>query len=420
MSVYASSMKSTPSSASSTFLLVFADPRFAQAFASLPTPEDALILFDGAAMAAGMGDIGQFIRREAPHDQGALRAAELVDRLIDEVSVFDFELTSESTDGFHQRADAYGQWAEGAQERLLYRVIANAEPLDDWERWIPAQATAFSLNVGADLHALYVGVSDIVRAQFPEVAPAWERWEQWQADVGVHLDRDILQSLGRGFVSLKFPATTAQGQTLSCSVVAVRCNNPERIRELLQRGVAALQQVPALQSQQIAWEPCEDLEGFHKLGVAALAFSKMEPVVGFHDGWMIVASHPVAAQQVLAVRAGTAPAVDRQALADRFGVDIDQPLYVLSYTNVAEMVRSVATLLEGAGAAAPIAIGLAGAQAKPEQLQPLMEAAALLPSLGKVIRQFDFYEDALTVTTAGPAPASYLTHKVCRVRPPTE
>jgi hypothetical protein len=62
-------------------------------------------------------------------------------------------------------------------------------------------------------------------------------------------------------------------------------------------------------------------------------------------------------------------------------------------------------------------LGMVGAKAKPEELKPVQEALALLPSVAKIVSKFDFLEAQLSVTQAGKEPGTYETREVTIVRP---
>jgi len=61
---------------------------------------------------------------------------------------------------------------------------------------------------------------------------------------------------------------------------------------------------------------------------------------------------------------------------------------------------------------------MAAAEAKPEDLKTINEAISLLPSLAKVVRKFDFFEQKFSVIHEGPLPDSYMRETVIRIRQP--
>jgi hypothetical protein len=59
---------------------------------------------------------------------------------------------------------------------------------------------------------------------------------------------------------------------------------------------------------------------------------------------------------------------------------------------------------------------MAGGNANAEEMKPVMEALAILPSIAKVVEKFDYYEAKLAIVQAGPLPNSYLKQSVTLIR----
>ena len=184
----------------------------------------------------------------------------------------------------------------------------------------------------------------------PEAAPGLEKFAAIQDKLGVHLDEDILQAFSGERISISLPADSAAGGHQS--VLALRCQKPERIRELLHNGVDALQQIPAVKAQQLQLADCKDLDGFEEISASMLGLVGKRPVIGFHDGWMIVGSDPKAIQKVLDTWSGNGPSIDQSPQFKRFGLTVDGPVRSIGYSDTAENTRHFAQSLDKAGAMA--------------------------------------------------------------------
>ena len=303
---------------------------------------------------------------------------------------------------------------------MLGTLVAGGEPIEDWQTWIPADAVAYSLDSGVRLHPFYERLISLIRDEFPEAEPALDKFEAIQQQIGVHLDRDILQSFSGEVVSVTLPTESATGESSQESFCALRCTNPDKIRDLLHRAVEKLAELPAVQPQQLRWDACEDLEGFEQLHAVSLQMFGATPVVGFHDGWMMMASSTSAVERVLDVRSGKSPTIATSEHFQRFGVEVEGPVVSLSYSNLAENTRHLAQMVRQAGVIAPMVIGMIGAQADPEDMKPIQEIVSLLPSVANVIEKFDFLEEQLTVYQPGDTSTTYTSESVILVRPPSE
>ena len=400
----------------------FDDPRFQAVLADLPQAEDSLTIFDAGKMFSDMRGLGDFLRQQGANNgepnPKLERIASLMEVAFDELSVPDYEVTVEYTEGYRNHTDVAGKWLEGSEETLLGALLLGGEPFEDWDKWVPEDAVSYSLSTGVRLHPFYERLMTLVDQHVPEAREPLERFEAFQAKIGVHLDRDILQSFSGESVSITLPATDAAGNPKHDSVWALRCTNSERVHELLHRAVDKLKTFPPVQAQQLRLEPCEDLAGFEKLEATIFQMFNVQPVIGFQDGWMFLGSSESAIQRVLDVRSGTAPTIATSDHFQHFGLEVEGPVTSLSYSNMAESTRHAAQMIRQVGLIAPMVIGMAGAQADPEDLKPVQEIVALLPSVANVVEKFDFYEQKLTVVQAGSEPGSYTKQSVTMIRPP--
>jgi hypothetical protein len=397
----------------------FDDPRLKEALAKLPEPEDAIVFYDGRQQFAKMRGIADFVRQIARDNPEAGRVAGLMELFFDEMSIPDYEVTVGYTEGNLNRTAAYSKLMPGAEDKLLGKVLLGGDQFEDWQSWVPRDALSYSLWTGINLHPVYEKVVEVIDERIPEAKPGLEQFEAIQAELGVHLDRDLLQALSGECVSVTLPSATPGPWGGVESVTAIRCRKPDRTRELLHLAVDKLNEFPAVASQQLKLVECENLEGFEELSALMLAPFGVRPVIGFHDGWMFLGSNTAAVKTVLDARAGQgeSPISDSEAF-QRFHLEVDGPVYKLSYSNTAESTRQAAKALNQVGAMAPMILGMAGAQGNPEAIKPIQEVMGLLPSVAQIVSKFDFLEATLSVTQAGDEPGTFMKRSVTVVREP--
>ncbi len=402
----------------------FDDPRFREALAQLPEAEDTIVFFDGERLFTKIREVGEFVRKESRREGHANekveRMATLIELLIDELAIFDYEIAVEYTDGNKNRMATIGKWSDDAQDKLLGTMLVGGEPFEQWQTWIPADAVSYSLSTGARLHPFYERLTQLLREHIPELRGPMDQWEKIQETYGVHLDRDILQSFSGESVSVTLPATAPGAEGKHESVCALRCRNSERVGELLHQLVDSLNTIPAVQAQQLNLTECENLPEFERLNAMLFAMFGVQPVIGFDDGWMILGSSESAVQRVLDVRSGQSASIDASENFQRFDLKIDGPVRSLHYTNLAEQTRHAAQVIRQIGMVAPAMIGMLNPKADPEDLKPVQELLALLPSVANVVEKFDFLEASLAVEHAGDTDGTYRKSSVTLVRPPGE
>lgn len=393
----------------------FADPRIIEALKNLPEPEDSIVIFDGQQLFKQIRGIGDFIRQQSKNDPHAEPVAQIMELIGDELDIIDYEVTVEYTDGNENRAAGLGKLTPDAGEKLLGKLALGGEMFDDWQSWIPADAVAYSLSTGLRLHPAYERIMEILNTRYPaETQEALAKFEQAQKEIDLYLDRDILQSFSGEVVSIMLPSAS-EGQD---SFLAVKCTNPDRIRKLLHRLVDNLNKLPQLEAQQINLASVEGLDGFETLNVATLAAFGVKPVIGFHEGWLMIGSNPTCIQKILDARAGKTPTIDSSAHFERFHLPVEGAVGSLAFTDIEKSIHHAADMIRKVGGIAPMFLAMTGANANAEELKPVFEAVAILPSIAKVVEKFDFYQANLSVVQPGPLPDSYLKQSVTLIRPP--
>ena len=395
----------------------FDDPRLAAALERLPEAEDELVFYDGRMQMQQMRGMADFIRREAGNDEEAQKVAQLVQAVFDEFAVFDYEISVGYTEDNLNRTAAYGRLLAGTEDRVLTKVLGSGQPFDNWQRWVPADAASYSLTTGVNLHPAYEWAVKFIGENVPDGREALDKFESVQDQIGVHLDRDILQAFSGECVSVALPAsepTVFGGQE---SVLALRCQKPDRVGELLRTLVEKLKENPFFKSQLVELKPSSELDGFDELSALFFTAIGVRPVIGFRDGWMIVGSSPGAVQRVLATRAGEAPTILESEAFAKFQLDVQGAVTSASYTDLAAQTRGMGQALSSVGLIMPMVIGMMGAEADSDEMKVVQEVVALLPSVGRIVAKFDFLEAQMSVCQAGDEAGTYLRRSVVYVRP---
>jgi hypothetical protein len=394
----------------------FDDPRLAEGLKQLPEMEDSLVFFDGKTLFDALRGLGPFLQNISGGDENVERAVKILDKIWSDLAIIDYEITVEYTEGNLNRTASYGKLLANTDEATLRKMFAGGQKFEKWYGWVPAGALSYSLGTGANLHPLYERIMTILKEDVPESADALAQFEAVQEQFDVHLDADILQAFSGEYVSVAMPAVNG-GQPES--VVAFRCSKPDRIKELMHRGMDALKkiEVPQLQAQKLSLEKSKDLAGFEELSAAMLGAFRVRPVIGFQDDWMYFGSSAGAVKKVLDTKAGNGETMEGTEAFQQLKLEVAGAVDSIAYTNTAENTRNFANALNQIGFMAPMIMSMAGANANQEDLKPIQEALALLPDIAKIIRKFDFLEANVTVVQAGQEPDSYLKRSVTVVRP---
>lgn len=399
----------------------FDDPRFVEALTHLPEPENAVFFFDGRLLLEKIREFSDFIRQQNPQQNEKIeRVSGIIEVIVDELAIVDYDLTVEYTEGRQNRTAAICKLSADAKDKLLYQAVTQGRPFENWHTWVPAEAEAYSLNTGVNLHLIYEWIVQLLRTEIPELQEVLDDLERKQLELDFHLDRDILQAFSGESVSVTVPIETNNGSTTRGIVTALRCNNPDRVRELIARGVKCLADLKPFHAQELKLVECEGLEGFQELKATTLAMFGVRPLIGFDADWMLISCRSEAVAQVLAVRRGEAESIDQTESFLRFNLDSEGPVYAVGYTDIQAAVEQAAQTIEQIGAVVSVIVGMSAGQHDAEDLQPVQEALALLPSVTKVVRSVNFMEDKLCVTREGPLEGSYRRDTVINIKAPDD
>lgn len=397
----------------------FDDPRFKEALSNLPEPEDSLAFYDGRVHFEQMKSMGDTIREMAGGNADAERVVGLMNVMFDELSILDYECSVEYTDGNQNLSQAFGKLMPNSQDKMLFKAFASNKPIENWESWVPADAVSYSVQSGVNMHAIYAGMMDLIQEHFPEAQEGLDQFSAMQEQLDIDIDADILQSFPGEIVSITLPPAVPSMMGSQDSVMAMRCTNPEKIKELLHRGFDALAKQPAVQFQQFRIIESQQLEGFEELSAIMLSALGARPTFGFQDGWMWFGSNAQAIQRVLDVKAGTAESIVETDKFKQLAPEFSGPVSSISYSNLGENIRSAAKALGQGSAMAQMAIGFSGMPADAEELKPIKQILSLLPDVAKVVASFDFLEEQISVTQSfdSSGAAAYVRKSVISVRP---
>lgn len=397
----------------------FDDERVKEALKHLPAPEDALVFFDGQALSKQLEGIVSFIQKKSGDDDEGQRFAELLNSFMSEAALIDYEVTVEYTDGYRNRTAAFGKAMDGYKSTVFGKMVANQQLFADWSKWVPADASSFSLQSGVNLHPLHEWVKTKVPALFPGSEEAFFELRDAQEKLDIHLDNDIWQGFGGESISINLPGPLTPLGPSQKSVLLLRCTKPDRIRELIHRGLEALQQVPQIRNYGVTVTECESLEGFEEINAGLFAMmGGMRPIFGFRDGWLVLGTHADAVEKVFLTRGGESESIATADTFTQFAMPVSGDVTAISYSNTGETIRNIANGMQQIGALIPMVLAMSGNQQNAAKLEPLQDVLSLLPTAGRIVGKFDFIESTFSVSQPGPTSDTWIRRTATMIRPP--
>ena len=218
-------------------------------------------------------------------------------------------------------------------------------------------------------------------------------------------------------VSVSMPGgpVTPLGQS-GQGVSAIKCKNPERVKELMHRVVDILSGIPQLEQQGIELVDSDSIEGFEELNVNVFTVMGLRPIIGFQDDWLVIGSGASAVETVIATQKGEHDSFLKSDAFAEMHLEANGPVQTVSYSNLQAQTQAMAQGLMQLGIFAPTMMGMAPPEAR-EQLEPLQDLLGLLPKIAKIVRSMDFYEKQMSVSQRGDEPGSWMRQSVITIRP---
>ncbi|MCP4589249.1 MAG: hypothetical protein GY842_00755, partial [bacterium] len=175
-------------------------PRYRKAAGELPAPETTVMFFDAEALVRGMNNMVDvaFARDhhgdsdpDAPEHEGAQRGRRIVHKMIDHANVFDYVMAVTRTEGLREITTSTARMCTEAMDKPFYSMLCNRKPFERFDRYIPENATGFTVSTFLDLELLYETALDFIRTELSDGQSAIATWNQLQDDIGFNLTEDF-------------------------------------------------------------------------------------------------------------------------------------------------------------------------------------------------------------------------------------
>lgn len=185
-------------------------PRFKNAFAELPPPEDSRTFFDFQMFAGDLERMFEtmFSRAAAKgrhDDEEARRARGLIMSLFDQLDFIDYVAAVSRTDGLRDTTTATTRLRAEAMDKPLCRMLTGQQPFEPFDRFIPEQATGFSVSTFLNLEEPYRLLLDLVGDQLPGGTGLLEKWDRIQQDIDFNVQADLFSWWSGEMVSVNLP-----------------------------------------------------------------------------------------------------------------------------------------------------------------------------------------------------------------------
>jgi hypothetical protein len=286
-----------------------------------------------------------------------------------------------------------------AKQKPFYPVLANTAALSDFARYVPQEAESFSVSTGIDLRELYRFIEESIRLTGPSGAELLSEWADLQKQMGVNVQKDVLDWLGGEFVSVDLEKDGGSVWLIKVTDEQVAREKVGAAVEFLSTKLAeTIAQQPALAglamlSMQITPVQRAGLEGFQNLH---FALSPHPAVWGVADHHLIFSTSADAVAQCLATARGEHPNVRSNKRAMSEAIVPDGPFVSVRLSDQREL---GAHLAKGIGIVSMVS-GMMGAFIPDSDARIFIsKIAGIFAKLTPVVSKIDFYKSTASSTT---------------------
>lgn len=367
-------------------------PRYREAMGRLPAPEDGLMFVDVHAILNGVRGIMDHATRDAANDTDAQEATRIVGKILDEFMLFDYVASTSRTEGYQQLSDSIVSLSPDAERSRLYRVF-RPDPVEKFDRFIPKEATGYSVYTGIDLSALYEGVLAFIEKEVAGGRKVLAEWDRAQNQINFRPDRDVFSWLGGQIISVTLPATTPTPFSTSDSVLLVKVRDEAKAAGKIKAGLDRLNNFLTTRGSPLTSQPAgvEGADGF-RMVTHPIVMMFLRPVYGVKDGYLLIGTSSKAIEACLATARGERPSVSTNERVQKEAILPTGPVASASFQDLSTLGRDIAQLLNAAAFISALI---------PDQpeMRPVRGALGIVGKLGPVAEKIDFIRSNSTMST---------------------
>lgn len=376
----------------STVTPVVRGERFRAAIKKVDTPTDAVMFFDAHSLVSGIQTIaGMAMQGKAPDSA----EAKMLGAIFSTIDVFDYVVSSSSMQGRQHVTHEIAKIREGRQDSPLMKLVVNRKPFEKFDKYIPADATSFSLSPLVDLEMTYDFILDFVATNVPEGEQTVTKIKTKLSEAGFDPKEQIFSWLSGEMITVSMPPAVVTGMSQADSVTMIRVKDAELAAKKVNAAIDFANAFMQQQGQQLMIQPAQvGVDGFREVTHPMMAMF-MRPVVGVHDGFLVIGTSSGAIKKCFDVAAGKAPSI---ATNDRFkkeGLAPDGKFRSASFTDLSKLGEE----LGGALAMMGMFGGMATSSLPPEEAAGVQKLMTIVMKLGPVLNELDFFSSQAAMTT---------------------
>lgn len=384
---------------------IAATARFTEAIGMVPPPENGLMFFDAKAF---LRNLGQMMEAVGAHGEikgeGEKKNPKVFAAIKKAMTLFDvmeYLIVTVETQGRRTLSHEVTRLQQGKRKSALTRCWLDRKPFERFDRFIPADATGFSLSGLVNVEALYTLVTDFVRDELPEGAQNIAKWNGVLASIGFDPKRDLFSWWSGETISISLPPAVVTPMSKSDWVLMSRVKNSETASQKLATVLNFAREKAQTSGQMLMINATKiGPSEFHEVSHPLLMMAGLRPVIGVHGEWLMIGSSAATIKKCLDVAAGEIPSITANKRFKKEGLIPKGPVMSCSFKDTSkfgqEMAGAVSMMgMVGGIVTAQIPDEPGGFQAK-QMVQKLM---TMVMKLGPVLQKIDFYSSESSMCT---------------------
>ncbi|MCH7885262.1 MAG: DUF3352 domain-containing protein [Planctomycetes bacterium] len=400
---------------------IAAHPRFRQAIAQVKPPNDALTYFDMKLFLGNLkGCCKQVCSEDSKLADDERKKARMIHKVLQQVDMVDFILTTVQTQGRRETTHELVRLQPDKANLPLARAFLKRKAFAQFDRYLPANTTGFSLTALIDMEQVYTAVIKFVEKEVPDGAAHVKQWESKLASVGFDPYEDLFSWFSGEMITVQMPAAVVTPMGGADWVQMIRVKDPKLASEKVNAAIDFIRGKLQRQGQTLMVSPAQvQAEGFRQVTHPFLMMF-LRPVVGVKDEWLMIGSSAGAVNKCLDVAAGEAPSIRRNERFQAEGLIPDGPAQAVSFSDISKLGQELGARVGMVGMIG----GMMSAAIPPDNPEAakakavLQKVMGIVMKLGPVLQKLDFFNSKASVSTYDGASA-FRTKSVVTYRAPS-
>jgi hypothetical protein len=376
--------------------------RFRAALDHVPPPEDLVSFVDlHSLIGSTCAMVDAACKGKSPMGAEDHAVAQLIEKLGAEVDIVDYIVASMRTEGHREITDNVTRIRPGQENSPLARMILDRRPFDRFDRYVPMQATSFSLTSLIDLERSYKLVLEFIEKNAPEGPEHVAKFKAVLAGTGFDPERDLFSWFSGEMIEVQMPPAVVSPMGGNDWVLMIRIKDKEIATQKVNALIDFVNGLMQGRGQTLMVSPANvHGEGFREI-THPLLMMFLRPVIGVKGDWLILGSSAKSINTCLETASGDVPSI---AANERFkdeGLTPDGPVRSVSFKDVSKRGQELAAMVGAMGmVGGMVTASMPSGEPKAAKLkQMIQKLLGIAAKLGPAMQKLDFFSSEASMCT---------------------